>query len=96
MQALEGNSRPALHTNLVNEINRLLESGKSADEIAHKLDIQTAVEKGILVPVRCIRIKTNIDLRDVRYNGPQKVGHEHFISGDSLISTCPVVCSKKV
>ena len=37
--------------------------------VAHKLDIQDAVEKGILSPVRCIRIKTNIDLRDVRYNG---------------------------
>ena len=37
--------------------------------IAHKLDIQTAVEVGALVPVRCIRIKTNIDLRDVRING---------------------------
>ena len=29
---------------------------------AHKLDIQTAVEIGELVPVRCIRIHTNIDL----------------------------------
>jgi len=37
--------------------------------VAHKLDIKTAVEIGVLVPVRCIRIKTNIDLRDVRING---------------------------
>lgn len=37
--------------------------------IAHKLDIQEAVETGVLVPVRCIRVKTNIDLRDVRING---------------------------
>ena len=35
---------------------------------AHKLDIQTAVELGELVPVRCIRIHTNIDLTKVRYN----------------------------
>lgn len=35
---------------------------------AHKLDIQTAVEIGELVPVRCIRIHTNIDLTKVRYN----------------------------
>jgi superfamily II DNA or RNA helicase len=37
--------------------------------VAHKLDLKTAVELGELVPVRCIRIKTNIDLRDVRING---------------------------
>lgn len=37
--------------------------------VAHKLDLQTAVELGTLVPVRCVRIKTNIDLRDVRING---------------------------
>lgn len=35
---------------------------------AHKLDIQTAVELGELVPVRCIRIHTNIDLSKVRFN----------------------------
>lgn len=35
---------------------------------AHKLDIQTAVEIGELVPVRCIRIHTNIDLTNVRFN----------------------------
>lgn len=37
--------------------------------VAHKLDIKEAVETGILVPVRCIRIRTNIDLQDVRING---------------------------
>ena len=37
--------------------------------IAHKLDIKTAVELDTLVPVRCIRIKTNIDMRDVRISG---------------------------
>jgi len=37
--------------------------------VAHKLDIRSAVELGVLVPVRCIRIRTNIDLRDVRING---------------------------
>lgn len=35
---------------------------------AHKLDLKTAVEIGELVPVRCIRIHTNIDLRSVRFN----------------------------
>ena len=37
--------------------------------VAHKLDLKTAVESGTLVPVRCIRVKTNIDLNDVRSNG---------------------------
>ena len=38
---------------------------------AHKLDIQKAVEIGELVPVRCIRIHTNIDLTKVRFNSVQ-------------------------
>lgn len=37
--------------------------------VAHKLDIKDAVEQGVLAPVRCIRVKTNIDLSDVRING---------------------------
>ncbi len=37
--------------------------------VAHKMDLKTAVERGILVPIRCIRVKTNIDLIDVRING---------------------------
>lgn len=37
--------------------------------LAHKLDLKTAVEKGILAPIRCIRVKINIDLSDVRING---------------------------
>lgn len=38
---------------------------------AHKLDIQTAVEIGELVPIRCIRIHSNIDLTKVRFNSVQ-------------------------
>lgn len=38
---------------------------------AHKLDIHTAVEIGALVPVRCIRIHTNIDMTRVRFNSVQ-------------------------
>lgn len=38
---------------------------------AHKLDIQTAVEIGELVTVRCIRIHTNIDLTKIRFNSVQ-------------------------
>ena len=37
--------------------------------VAHKMDLKTAVEKGILAPIRCIRVKTNIDLSDVRIQG---------------------------
>lgn len=37
--------------------------------VAHKLDLKTAVEMGELVPIRCIRIKTNVDLSTVRING---------------------------
>jgi len=37
--------------------------------VAHKLDLKTAVEIGELCPVRCIRIKTNVDLSSVRING---------------------------
>lgn len=38
---------------------------------AHKLDIHTAVEIGALVPVRCFRIHTNIDMTKVRFNSVQ-------------------------
>ena len=37
--------------------------------VAHKLDLKTAVEIGELVPIRCIRVKTNVDISDVRING---------------------------
>ncbi len=35
---------------------------------AHRLDIRTAVELGELVSIRCIRVRTNIDLSEVRFN----------------------------
>ena len=38
-------------------------------DVAHRLDIKSAVECGQLAPVRCIRVKTNIDITNVRYNG---------------------------
>jgi len=37
--------------------------------VAHKLDLQQAVALGELVPIRCIRVKTNVDLSTVRING---------------------------
>ena len=42
---------------------------KLFQNVAHKMDLKTAVERGVLVPIRCIRVKTNIDLTDVRING---------------------------
>ncbi|NLW91346.1 MAG: DEAD/DEAH box helicase family protein [Syntrophomonadaceae bacterium] len=36
---------------------------------AHRLDLKTAVEIGELVPIRCVRVKTNIDFTRVRFNG---------------------------
>lgn len=38
-------------------------------DVAHKLDIKEAVETGVLCPVRCIRVKTNVNMSDVRING---------------------------
>ena len=37
--------------------------------VAHKLDLKTAVEMEELAPIRCIRVKTNVDLSTVRING---------------------------
>ncbi len=37
--------------------------------VAHKLDLEKAVELGQLVPIRCIRVKTNIDISNIRING---------------------------
>jgi hypothetical protein len=37
-------------------------------ECAHRLSLKEAVELGELVPIRCFRVKTNIDLSRVRYN----------------------------
>lgn len=36
---------------------------------AHRLELKEAIERGLLVPIRCIRVKTNIDLTKIRFNG---------------------------
>jgi superfamily II DNA or RNA helicase len=38
---------------------------------AHRLTLQEAVERGELVPIRCVRVATNINLNKVRYNQVQ-------------------------
>ena len=47
--------------------------GQSLIEIfqncAHRLELEEAIERGLLVPIRCVRVKTNIDLSKIRYNG---------------------------
>jgi superfamily II DNA or RNA helicase len=46
--------------------------GLSALEVfrnaAHRLTLREAVESGELVPIRCVRVRTNIDLSRVRFN----------------------------
>ena len=37
--------------------------------VAHKMDLRTAVEQGILAPIRCFRVKTDIDLSNIRIHG---------------------------
>lgn len=47
--------------------------GKSLMEIfqnnAPRLTLEEAINRGELCPIRCVRVKTNIDLKKVRYNG---------------------------
>lgn len=40
-------------------------------DCAHRLTLREAVERGELVPIRCVRVKTNVDLSRVRYNQVQ-------------------------
>ena len=49
--------------------------GLSALEVfrntAHRLTLREAVERGELVPIRCVRVRTNVDLTRVRFNQVQ-------------------------
>lgn len=40
-------------------------------ECAHRLTLREAVERGELVPIRCVRVVTNVDLSRVRFNQVQ-------------------------
>lgn len=37
-------------------------------DCAHRMTLEEAVQKGELVPIRCVRVKTNVDLTRVRFN----------------------------
>jgi len=37
-------------------------------DVAHRLDLKTAIELGELVPIRCVRVNTNVDISRVRFN----------------------------
>ncbi|MCW5979054.1 MAG: DEAD/DEAH box helicase [Bryobacteraceae bacterium] len=37
-------------------------------ETAHRLELEDAIRRDILVPIRCVRVETNVDLRHIRYN----------------------------
>lgn len=47
--------------------------GQSLTEIfqncAHRLELEEAIQRRLLVPIRCIRVRTNVDLTKVRFNG---------------------------
>lgn len=37
-------------------------------DVAHRMDLKTAIEKKELVPIRCVRVNTNVDITKVRFN----------------------------
>jgi superfamily II DNA or RNA helicase len=37
--------------------------------VAHRMELEEAIKRGLLVPIRCVRVQTNVDLRDVRFSG---------------------------
>ncbi|MBX7220012.1 MAG: DEAD/DEAH box helicase family protein [Blastocatellia bacterium] len=58
---------------------------------AHRLELEEAVSRGLLVPIRCVRVKTNVDLTAIRFNGVDyrstDLGQSLFLpSRDALIA----------
>lgn len=45
-------------------------------DAAHRLTLEDAIRRGELVPIRCVRVKTNIDLTKVRFNEVQYNRHD--------------------
>jgi superfamily II DNA or RNA helicase len=69
-QKLIGYFRPRFTLGLTATPDRA--DGVSALEVfrnaAHRLSLRDAVELGELVPIRCVRVRTNVDLSRVRFN----------------------------
>ncbi|WP_254045289.1 DEAD/DEAH box helicase [Thiohalocapsa sp. ML1] len=72
-RALLGHFTPAFTLGLTATPER--PDGKPVLELfrdaAHRLSLQDAIERGELVPIRCVRVKTNVDLSKVRFNEVQ-------------------------
>jgi len=45
-------------------------------DAAHRLSLEEAIRRGELVPIRCVRVKTNVDLTRVRFNEVQYNRHD--------------------
>lgn len=45
-------------------------------DAAHRLSLEEAIRRGELVPIRCVRVKTNVDLSRVRFNEVQYNRHD--------------------
>lgn len=72
-RALLGHFRPGFTLGLTATPER--PDGKPVLELfrdaAHRLSLRDAIERGELVPIRCVRVKTNVDLSRVRFNEVQ-------------------------
>jgi len=72
-RALLGHFTPAFTLGLTATPER--PDGKPVLELfrdaAHRLSLKEAIERGELVPIRCVRVKTNVDLSKVRFNEVQ-------------------------
>ncbi|MBP6063534.1 MAG: DEAD/DEAH box helicase family protein [Fusobacteriaceae bacterium] len=45
-------------------------------KVEREMDLKEAIEKNILSPIRCFRVKSNIDLSEVRFNGKKFVNSD--------------------
>ena len=72
-RTLLGHFKPAFTLGLTATPERA--DGKPVLELfrdaAHRLSLKDAIERGELVPIRCVRVKTNVDLSRVRFNEVQ-------------------------
>ena len=77
-QSLLGHFTPAFTLGLTATPDRpdgrpILEIFRDA---AHRLSLEEAIRRGELVPIRCVRVRTNVDLTRVRFNEVQYNRHD--------------------